>query len=57
MARFDENTEAVSVGELFGALCVVASVVEAVSEACLRPADECRAAENAVASLMAFCGF
>ena len=46
-----------SVEELFAALAVVASVVESVSESGARPADECKVAEDAVATLLDFCGF
>lgn len=46
-----------SVEELFAALAVVASVVESVSESGARSADECKMAEDAVATLLDFCGF
>lgn len=47
----------VSVGELFGALAVVASVVESVSGSGVRSSNECEAAENAVSTLLDFFGF
>ena len=46
-----------SVGELFKALAVVSSVVESVSESGVRPAGECKIAEDAVANLIDFFGF